>query len=216
MSLRARSRSARSRSARVTAASRSIARRRDRRRVDGSIATFQFSRSRRIEDQQAQPILRLLHRGLGDDQLFLIGGDLGLRRHEIERRRRADVHLRLVHAHQLLARASAPIAARRRWRAPRPGSSTRLFTFAVVCTRLSRSRVSAMSRLVRLVASCWRAGVDGQIAHERLRHADRQPGLQQRVVAVEEAVAVGVRGGPRRRCTMVPNHGSLCSSRRSR
>ena len=30
------------------------------------------------------------------------------------------------------------------------------FTFAVVWTRLSRSRVSEMSRLVRLVASCWR------------------------------------------------------------
>ncbi len=32
-----------------------------------------------------------------------------------------------------------------------------LFTLAVVCTRLSRSRVPAMSRLIWLVFSCCRA-----------------------------------------------------------
>ena len=105
----------------------------------------------------------------------------------------ADVDLGLVDARQLLRRARAPTAARRRWRAPTRDSSTRVFTSAVVWTRLSRSRVSAMSRLVRLVASCCRGAVDRQVAEQRLRHVERQARLQQRVVAVQEAVAVGVR-----------------------
>ena len=44
------------------------------------------------------------------------------------------------------------------------------FTSAVVCTRLSRSRVSAMSRLIAAGRELLARAVDEQVAHERLRH----------------------------------------------
>ena len=136
-------------------------------------------------------------------------GDFGLRRHEVERRRLTDVDLGLVHARQLLRELQRRLPRVDVGAAPTPGSSTALFTFAVVCTTLSRSRVSAMSRLIaarRRAAAAARRSM--KIAEQRLRHVQRQPRLQQRVVAVQEAVAVGVRSSSTPTLYDVPNHGS--------
>ena len=70
---------------------------------------------------------------------------------------RADVHLGLVHARQLLREFEGRLARFDVGARPPPAPSTTDFVFATVCTVLSRRRVSAMSRFVRLVASCCRA-----------------------------------------------------------
>ena len=90
----------------------------------------------------------------------------------------------------------------------RPGSSSALHVGGGVDEALAQPGVGDRRGWCGSIASCWRAGIDEQIAEQRLRHVQRQPRLQQRVVAVQEAVAVGVRRRPRRRCTIVPNHGS--------
>ena len=141
MSLRARARSARSLQ-RVGDGRVEVERRHaHRRRVDRLERDAPVVALRRIEDEEAQPILGLLHRRFGDDQLLLIGGDFGLRRHEVERRRLADVDFRLVHAHQLFGQRSAERRA-----STVACADTRFqyaaFTSAVVWTmRLAQTRV---------------------------------------------------------------------------
>ena len=93
--------------------------------------------------------------------------------------------------------ARARCRARPRSRAPRPVPSRLLFTAAVVCTRLStQSRVGDRRGSSRLTSSCVRAASILQVAQQRLRDVERQARPEQRVVAVQEAVALGVRRVP--------------------
>ncbi len=162
----------------------------------GSRRTFQTSRIGRIEDEQPQPIFGLLHRVSAMISCSWFAATSACADSEIERRRLSDVHLGLVHARQLLGELERAAAAHRRWRAPTPGSSR---PPSPPRSSGRRSRAAACPRRRGWSGSCarLRAGTRRSRGRgERLRHVQRQPRLQQRVVAVQEAVAVGVRRVP--------------------
>ena len=67
-----------------------------------------------IEDQQPELILRLAHLGLRDDQALAPLRDFRARRHQVERRRLADVDTRLVVPLELLRQIQRPLLDRDR------------------------------------------------------------------------------------------------------
>ncbi len=71
----------------------------------GSRATCPESRVARVEDQRAEPVLRLAGGNLGHRQRLLALRDIGLSGQQVEFRHLADRHPGLVHAHQLLGKA---------------------------------------------------------------------------------------------------------------
>ena len=196
MSFRARARSARSRSAVATAASRSGAGRPTGGESIASIWTVQESRCvvSRISSRRRSSA-SLMAAVCATMSCSSFDGGLRLCRHEVERRRLSDVHPRLVDPHQFLrqierllarfdvgpGRHQIPVGALHgRGRAHEALAQPRVGDVAVDTARR------------KLVAR----RIDEEIAEERLRHVDREPRLQQRVVGVEEAVAVGVHRVP--------------------
>ena len=166
-----------------------------RRRIDRVDLHRPHARITRVEDLRAQLILALPDRRLRDDELLPIGGDLGLGRNEIQRRRLTDIDLRPVHPDELarkierrLARLDVrdrrhevPVRAldarhrvHERFSQPRPGDLP-----------IDTARRELLAR-----------HVGRHVADERLRDVHRQSRLEDRVVTVQEAVAVGVRRAP--------------------
>ena len=76
-------------------------------------------------DHDAEVVLGLTDQRLRDDQRLTPLRHFGLRRHEIERRRLADVHPRAVVALELERQVERALLHRRRWRAPARGPSRR-------------------------------------------------------------------------------------------
>ena len=150
---------------------------------------------RGIEDQQAETVLGFLDRRLRDDQLFLVRGDFRLRRHEVERRRCADVHLRLVDAHELFREFQRRPARLHGRPCGHEVPIRGLHVGGRVDEAFTQARVGDVSvrparrQLLPVV-------VDEKVPDDRLRDTDGQAGLHERVVAVQDAVAVGVGHGP--------------------
>jgi hypothetical protein len=150
----------------------------------------------RVEDEHAETILELADRRFGDDQLLLVRRHFGLRGEQIQRGRLPDVHLDLVDTGQFLGE--------RKRRAARldVGPSRdevpvgRLRGGCRVDDALPDARVGDVAADLRL-RELQARGVHEQVADERLGDADGQPRSQQRIVAVEDAVAVSVRRVPR-------------------